>query len=176
MRYQLISNSLSPFTLRDLGFMATMLNLPPILTSFAFLIILAGSQVMAQQPVLVSIKHNDVSGGSASEDPVLSADGRYVAFQSTSFPLTPINTNGQQNIFVRDLQTGVTTLASVNRFGGPSPFGSCQRASISADGRFVAFESTATDLVANDTNNATDVFVRDLQTGTTMLVSVKHFP
>ncbi len=147
-------------------------NPSDFLASFALLVILLASQAMAQQPVLVSIKHNDVSGSGTSEDPVVSADGRFVAFQSTSFPLTEINTNGQRNIFVRDLRTGITTLASVNRFGAASLFGTSQKTSISADGRFVAFESTSTDLVANDTNTWTDVFVRDMQAGTTILASV----
>ena len=87
------------------------------------------------------------------------------------------DTNGTTNdVFVRDLQLGTTTLVSVNRFGTGSGNGSSFGPVISADGRFVAFGSAASDLVANDTNGATnDVFVRDLQLGTTTLVSINRF-
>ena len=85
-----------------------------------------------------------------------------------------------RDVFVRDLQLGTTTLVSVNRFGtgsgnNSSSFGRFG-GPISADGRFVAFTSFASDLVANDTNGTTkDLFVRDLQLGTTTLVSVNRF-
>src|SRR5439155_4397294 len=75
--------------------------------------------------------------------------------------------------FVRDLKTGTTTLASVNGAGIRTGNDAARSPVISADGRFVAFLSDASNLVANDINGAfTDVFVRDLRTGTTTLVSV----
>ena len=70
---------------------------------------------------------------------------------------------------------GTTTLVSVNRFGTGSGNSGSQLSAISADGRFVVFWSVASDLVANDTNGTYDVFVRDLQMGTTTLVSVNRF-
>jgi len=75
---------------------------------------------------------------------------------------------------VRDLRAGTTTLVSINRAGAAGGNGNSGGAVMSADGRFVAFSSDANDLVANDTNGGTDVFVRDLQAGTTTLVSVNR--
>ena len=118
------------------------------------------------------------SGNSGSVRPVISADGRFVAFDSAASDLVANDTNGITNdVFVRDLQLGTTTLVSVNRFGTGSGNSVTRIAPvISADGRFVAFGSAASDLVANDTNGTTyDVFVRDLQLGTTTLVSINRF-
>lgn len=94
-------------------------------------------------------------GSSAS--PSLSATGRFVAFGSNS-PLTGINAGSQ--IYLRDRQSNVTTLVSVNDDGNAG-VGFSGNPAISADGRFVAFVSSAPNLVANDTNNSFDVFVRD---------------
>lgn len=132
----------------------------------------AGSTISAQKPTLVTIQHGGVSGG-GGEDPVASANGRFVAFHSTGFTLSPIDNNGRRDVFVRDLETGTTTLVSVNLAGTASGNGDSQKPTISADGRYVAFESTANNLVANDNNStSSDIFVRDLQTGTTTLLSV----
>src|SRR5439155_952149 len=95
--------------------------------------------------------------------PALSADGRFVAFQSDATNLVAGDTNGTTDVFVHDRQTATTERVSVNGFSaGPA---------LSADGRFVAFHSTGSNLVAGDTNGATDVFVHDRQTGTTERVS-----
>src|SRR5882672_3787524 len=77
-------------------------------------------------------------------------------------------------VFMTSIALGqTTTLLSVNRAGGATSNGLSFAPATSADGRFVAFESSATDLVAaNDSNNRDDIFVRDLQTNTTTLVSV----
>jgi hypothetical protein len=139
----------------------------------SFLLFIYGSTVNAQKPVLISVQGADVaSGNSLSEDPVVSANGRFVAFESFAFNLAPIGPNGRKNIFRRDLQTGVTTLVSVNASGNDGGNGDSQNPAISADGRYVAFESRADNLVANDNNTWSDVFVRDMQTGITTLVSV----
>ena len=111
------------------------------------------------------------SGNGGSFELQISADGRFVAFSSIASDLVPNDTNGAADIFVRDLIAGTTTLASVDSSGTASGNGGSSHPRISADGRFVAFDSTASDLVANDTNGTTDVFVRDLMTGTTTLVS-----
>jgi Tol biopolymer transport system component len=113
-------------------------------------------------------------GTRGSFQPVLSSDGRFVAFESDAIDLVPNDTNGQKDVFVRDLQTGTTALVSINQAGTTSGNGVSANPRISADGRFVAFVSQASDLVANDTNGEADVFVRDLQTGTTILVSVNQ--
>ena len=132
-----------------------------------------GSNVMAQKPVLVSVQAADVaSGNTASEDPVVSANGRFVAFESFSFNLAPLGPNSSTNIYRRDLQTGVTTLVSANLAGTDGGNNHSHHPAISADGRYIAFESRATNLVANDTNTFSDIFVRDMQTGVTSLVSV----
>ena len=112
------------------------------------------------------------SGNGVSFDPVLSTDGRFVAFSSSATDLVATDTNGQNDVFVRDLQAGTTKLVSVNQAGTNSGNGLSLDPRISANGRFVAFSSRANDLVATDTND--DVFVRDLQTGTTTLASVNR--
>ena len=84
--------------------------------------------------------------------PVISADGRFVAFGSVASDLVANDTNGIPRRVRADLQLGTTTLVSVNRFGTGSGNGSSSCPAISADGRFVAFSSAASDLVANDTN------------------------
>src|SRR5207249_383144 len=103
--------------------------------------------------------------------PALSADGRFVAFQSDATNLVAGDTNGATDVFVHDRQTGTTERVSVAS-GGSQGNGFSAGPVLSADGRFVAFHDTATNLVAGDTNGATDVFVHDRQTGTTERVSV----
>lgn len=105
-----------------------------------------------------------------SDEPSISVDGRFVAFSSVSPALVEGAGGGRNDIFVRDLAAGTTEWVSVDRGGGP-PDRSSGSPSISGDGRLVAFDSGATDLVDGDTNDLTDVFVRDRQAGTTTLVS-----
>lgn len=141
--------------------------------SVSLLLFLYGLNVMAQKPVLINVRSADVAAGSGlTEDPVVSANGRFVAFESFSFNLLPVPSDGRRNIFHRDLQTGVTTLVSKNLAGTGGGNGDSQNPAISADGRFVAFESRANNLVAIDSNTFSDVFVHDMQTGITTLVSV----
>ncbi len=116
----------------------------------------------------------DTAGGDSdgwSWVPSISADGRYVTFYSDASDLVVGDGNGFQDVFVRDLQTNTTTRVSVDTAGG-DPDNWSQHPSISADGRYVAFHSLATDLVAGDGNGFRDVFVRDLQTNTTVRASV----
>ena len=101
----------------------------------------------------------------------VSAHGRYVVFSSYATDLVAGDTNGQRDVFVRDVVTGRTTLASVG-VDGAQGNGESRQGSISADGRFVGFNSLASNLMPGDTNDSPDVFVRDLQTGQTILVSV----
>jgi RHS repeat-associated protein len=89
-----------------------------------------------------------------------SSDARYVAFQSAASNLVPGDTNGTDDIFVIDRQEGSISLASQSSSGTIGNAGS-QWPSISADGRYVAFTSDSTNLVASDTNAASDVFLRD---------------
>jgi hypothetical protein len=133
--------------------------------------------LQAGTTTLVSVnRFGTNSGNQSSAVASVSADGRYVAFQSNASDLVANDTNGKfVDVFVRDIQMGVTTLVSVNKTGTGSGNNGSGHPWISADGRFVVFESGASDLVANDTNADNDVFVRDLQTGTTSLVSVNRF-
>ncbi|MBL1175184.1 DUF4347 domain-containing protein [Pantanalinema sp. GBBB05] len=98
-------------------------------------------------------------------------NGRYVVLTSSAGNLVANDMNSATDIFVRDLQTGTIQLVSANQTGTGSGNGASSMPNISRDGRYVVFASSANDLIANDTNNARDVFVRDLFTGTTTLVS-----
>ncbi|MEU4605586.1 hypothetical protein AB0F43_21605 [Kribbella sp. NPDC023972] len=100
----------------------------------------------------------------------MSADGRYVVFSSYATDLVANDTNGRRDVFVRDTTTGRTTLVSVGT-GGAQGNQESRQGSISADGRFVVFTSDASNLLPGDTNNSPDVFLRDLLTGRTTLVS-----
>lgn len=122
----------------------------------------------------VSISSGGVAGNGQSTRPTLSSDGRYVQFKSGANNLVTGDTNNADDVFVHDRLTGTTIRVSVNTAGdqtvGPGP--NSLRASVSHDGRYVAFVSRADDLVANDTNLSKDIFVRDRQNGTTIRVSV----
>ena len=101
----------------------------------------------------------------------INADGRFVAFQSRATNLVAGDTNNADDAFVRDRQTGTTERISVSSLGLEAN-GYSWPTSMSADGRYVVFYSTATNLVPNDTNAKTDVFVRDRVSGTTTRMSV----
>ena len=98
------------------------------------------------------------SGGSSASH--LSADGRYVAFESNASDLVANDTNGENDIFVRDRASGTTVRVNVDS-AGVEAAGISTELAISADGRFVAFSSVATNLVAGDGNGVMDVFVHD---------------
>lgn len=102
---------------------------------------------------------------------VVSADGRFVAFQSDATNIVANDLNRHTDVFVHDRATGLTSLVSGALDGTPGN-GVSKYPTISADGRFVAFQSAAANLVADDTNNRVDVFVRDLWTGLTERVSL----
>jgi len=108
-----------------------------------------------------------------SEWPGISGDGRFVAFTSIAKNIMPGETNNYVDIFVRDRIAGTTTLASLPDGGGFPAGGGCARPVMNADGRYVAFESFATNLVTGDINSVDDVFVRDRVGGSTERVSQK---
>jgi len=126
---------------------------------------------LAQTIARVSVSSSLSQGNDSSFQGVISADGRYVAFFSYATNLVPGDTNGRSDVFVHDYQTGATTRASVNSSGVQAD-GNSDSPSISSDGRYVAFESSATNLVAGDTNASSDVFLHDRTTNTTVRVSV----
>lgn len=118
------------------------------------------------------MRSNEAQGNSGSHSPSISSGGRFVAFVSTASNLVPGDTNGVDDVFVRDLVAGTTERVSL-RTNGTQGNSSTTQTSISANGRWVAFSSFATNLVPGDTNGHFDVFIHDRQTGTTELVSVR---
>ncbi|MFZ5880106.1 MAG: S-layer homology domain-containing protein [Chloroflexota bacterium] len=120
----------------------------------------------------VSLNSTGQQADGGSNFAAVSADGRYIAFISSATNLVDGDTNGVDDVFVRDRQTGLTRRASVNSLGEQGSDYSDQAPALSADGRFVAFHSTASNLVDGDTNDAGDIFVHDFQTGLTERVSV----
>ena len=119
-------------------------------------------------------KRQGLAGAEAdhsSVEPSLSADGRFVAFQSNASNLVAGDTNSFADIFVRDRLLGTTVRASVDSNGVPADYVSWHP-SLSGDGRYVAFQSAASNLVAGDTNAETDVFLHDFLSGTTERASV----
>ena len=119
----------------------------------------------------VSISSLGAEGDAASYGPAISAGGRHVAFTSAASNLTPDDSNGQLDVFVRDLTTQNTILVSVGPQGAMGD-GPSVAPSISGDGLLVAFESDADTLVREDNNGTGDVFIRDLVTRMTRKLSV----
>ena len=121
---------------------------------------------------LVSVNLSGTGGGNGNSWPQgISTNGQYVLFESVASDLVANDTNNASDVFVRDLLNGTTMLASASLYGGTGN-GVSRNSVMTPDGRYVAFVSAATNLVAGDTNQITDVFVRDLQSSTTTLVSV----
>jgi Tol biopolymer transport system component len=122
---------------------------------------------------LVSANATGNGGGNGHSTAGQASDyGRYVVFQSDASNLVPGDTNGVSDIFLRDMFTGTTRLISMAADGGFAN-GASTDPVMTPDGTCVVFISAATNLVAGDTNGIPDVFVRDLITQTTWLVSVK---
>jgi Tol biopolymer transport system component len=111
----------------------------------------------------VSLSNGGSQANGFSFQPVISGDGRYVAFDSDATNLVPGDTNAASDVFVRDRQAGSTIRVSVASDGAQASGASFQPA-ISSDGRYVAFYSEAANLVVGDTNGVDDVFVRDRDT------------
>lgn len=101
----------------------------------------------------------------------IAANDRFATFESQAGNLVVSDTNGKIDVFLRDLAAGTTAIVSVGE-GGAESRGTSFNPRVSGDGRFVAFSSTASNLVAGDTNNRIDVFVRDMHAGVTQRVSV----
>jgi len=121
----------------------------------------------------VNVSNTGAQANGHSFDLAMSADGRHVAFLSYATNLVPADTNGAQDVFVRDLAAGRTRRASISSTGGQADKNSISTGlALSADGRKVTFDSDATNLVPADTNGTSDVFIRDMATGTTRRASV----
>jgi Tol biopolymer transport system component len=119
----------------------------------------------------VSVASDGSQGNGTSVQSTITPDGRYVAFRSSASNLVPGDTNARDDVFVHDRETGITERVSVDSEGSEAN-GPSWLPSLSADGRYVAFESQASNLVPGDTNGAWDIFVHDRETGITERVSV----
>ena len=119
----------------------------------------------------VSVSSFGGGGNAASADPQISGDGHLVAFTSDASNLVPGDHNGMTDVFVRNLMTGRTTRVSISSRGREASDAS-EAPAISDGGRFVAFASSASNLVGGDTNGYPDVFVRDRALHTTTRASV----
>lgn len=119
----------------------------------------------------VSVSSLGVQGNGLSYQPSISVDGRYVAFVSNASNLVGGDSNGVEDVFVRDRVTGATERVSVDSSGAQAN-DACWSPWISADGRYVSFHGSAGNLVAGDTNARSDVFVRDRLNATTERVSI----
>jgi Tol biopolymer transport system component len=170
------SNSVDPSISADgrfVAFRSFANNLVPGDTNGTYDIFVRDRQAGRTERVSVSSK--GVQGNANSLYPSLSADGRFVAFYSDASNLVPGDTNGTVfggDIFVRDRRTGRTQRVSIGPGGVQGDEASFFAVAISAGGRFVAFNSGASNLVPRDTNGFPDVFIRDLRAGRTELVSV----
>jgi Tol biopolymer transport system component len=129
--------------------------------------------LVAGTTTLVSVSTNGGPANGASTDPVMTPDGRYVAFLSRASNLVPGDTNGIQDVFVRDLVAGTNCLVSVNALAPASSANPVMATPvITPDGRYVAFFSSATNLVSAVPGNSTgEVYVRDRLIGTTTWAS-----
>jgi Tol biopolymer transport system component len=123
--------------------------------------------------VLVSVGVDGVTPGiGRSHSPVMTPDGRHISFLSGATNLVTNIVNGRFQVYVRDLDTHITRLVSVNTNGVASAGQiDVTLPVISADGQRIAFETVAADLVPNDLNEASDVFVRDVSSGETLCIS-----
>ncbi|MCJ7754847.1 MAG: hypothetical protein MUP13_09800, partial [Thermoanaerobaculales bacterium] len=138
---------------------------------FLFLPVGATAQVIERVSVNSDgVQANGVSrlGGGRWQ---VSDDGRFVVFESEASNLVDNDMNGFKDVFVRDLELRTTTRVSVNTDGSDAN-APCGRPAISGDGRYVAFESVATNLVVGGTSGIGDVFVRDLLTGQTTRITL----
>ncbi len=121
----------------------------------------------------VSVASDGSQANGASYVTGISGDGRYIVFYSAADNLVAGDTNGSLDVFLHDAQAGTTRRVSVGA-GGTQANGDSTAAVVSDDGRYVAFESSATNLVANETNPVTQVYVRDLAAETTTKASVNN--
>ena len=119
----------------------------------------------------ISVDSTGIEGNGNSTNPSISANGRYVSFESKASNLVDNDNNEEADIFIHDLETRTTQRISIDSVGAEGN-GFSASPSISSDGRFVAFKSAASNLVPTDTNGIFDIFVHDRDSGETQRVSV----
>lgn len=135
------------------------------------MVALSTSAALAQSTTRVSVDSAGVQGNQGSGNPVCSSDGRYLAFHSNATNFAPADTNGEEDIFLHDRQTGRTNRISMSSAGAQGNDYSSDP-QISADGNYVVFESRATNLVPGDTNHSPDIFLHDPQRGLTIRINL----
>lgn len=133
---------------------------------------LFGRDLVAGTTERLSLGEADVEGNADAFGCSISADGTLVVFSSSADNLVAGDGNGASDVFLRDRTTGITTCLSLAP-GGAMGDAASQHARLSRNGRFVVFDSDASDLAGVETNGAGDVFVRDLLAGTLHKVSVE---
>ena len=164
-------NSVYPFISADgayVAFCSVASDLVPDDTNGAYDIFV--HEVQTGQTTRVSVDSNGLEADHDSWYPTASADGELVVFTSLAGNLVQDDVNGDYDIFLHDLSTAQTTCLSLNTIGQPGN-GDSGWPSISPEGRFVAFNSAAGDLLPQDTNGMTDIFVRDLQENRIMRIT-----
>jgi hypothetical protein len=167
-RYVLFASSANNLTLSD-SVNPTPPTFPPVMNIYL-------RDRLQQATTLVSVNLDGTGAGNGDSIPAgISSNGRFALFESAANNLVPGDTNGANDVFVRDLTANKTTLVSVSTNGGTANRAS-RSAVLTPDGRYVAFVSEASNLVADDTNGIPDVFARDLQSGTTSLASAGAMP
>jgi Tol biopolymer transport system component len=156
---------------RFVGFSSEATNLVAGDTNGAWDAFVRDRQLGATIRVSVGSGGIQAAGGGAS--PSLSVDGRFVAFTSSAEDLVAGDTNGVSDVFVHDRRNNVTRRVGMSSAGAEAN-AFTDSATISANGRFVVFTSAASNLVSGDTNGKPDIFVRDLERGTTRRVNVSN--
>ncbi len=119
----------------------------------------------------VSVATDGTQGNGDSYEPSITSDGHYVAFYSDANNLVANDTNGQRDVFLKDITTGAIQLVSRAADGTQGNWGSCCP-SVTLDGRYVVFRSFASNLVLGDTNSVYDIFLKDVTTGAIRRVNV----
>ncbi len=155
---RLAPHASSPASLMKASFIL-LVSLAMILTALHLSV--RGAQACQGEIARCSTSFDGVGGNGASERGNISANGRYVVFASTASNLVSGDTNGKQDIFRKDLQTGSIAICSISSLGQAN--GDSYRPTVSGDGRYVAFDSYATNLVSGDSNGVRDVFVKDME-------------
>ncbi|HEX2622965.1 MAG TPA: hypothetical protein VHL11_22550, partial [Phototrophicaceae bacterium] len=143
-----------------------------ILSCMVAILIYSGISAEYHTVERVSVASDGTQGDDFSRYPDISADGRFVVFESSATNLVSGDTNIYSDIFVHDRQTGETTRVNVTSDGNQALGSKSDTPDISPDGRYVTFVSYAGNLVPEDTNGQPDIFVHDRQTGETSIVSI----
>jgi N-acetylneuraminic acid mutarotase len=159
---------------RYVAFSSSALNIMPGLTVFQPRVFVKDRQTGVIENISVATDGTDATGNNMlSNGATISADGRYVLFLSSAANLVPDDTNGSQDLFIRDRQLNQTKRVNISTAGEQSVGSTIPAFSMSADGRYIAFESTAKNQVTGYTlNNYTNTYLHDRETGSTVLVNV----